>query len=162
METNEQFAHINGWGIDADPENEPTYPVKKYTGDDHQRLGWQRPELQQTDIEILHSNERPGLSAVFGTSVPPAGLSGVIRRLAFTFSESSYGHWLPLLIADRVGVLEGLIEDLRNGHMPDLAAEKGLAAEMKFAKKPLVTRAAGTAFVLAALVGYRAIRKRKV
>lgn len=162
METNEQFAHINGWGVDADPRNEPTYPLKKYTGDDHQRLGWQRPELQQAEIEILHSNERPGLSAVFGTSVPPAGLSGVIRRLAFTFSESSYGHWLPLLLADRVGVLEGLIDDLRNGHMPDFAAEKGLAAEIKFAKKPLVTPAAGTAFVLAALVGYRAIRRRKI
>ena len=35
MENLEQkFAHIKGWGIDADPENEPTYPMKNYTGDD--------------------------------------------------------------------------------------------------------------------------------
>lgn len=50
------YRQINGWGIDADPENEPTYPIKKYTGDDHNRLLYERPPLQPVNVEILHSN----------------------------------------------------------------------------------------------------------
>ena len=79
--------------------------------------------------------------------------------LPFNFSESSYGHWLPLLLADRVQVIEGLVEDLRAGHLPNLAAEKGLGAELKYNKKSLIIRAAGGAFVLAALIGYYAVKK---
>src|SRR5687767_2833276 len=70
-----EHAHIKGWGIDADRENEPTYPMKKYTGDDHRRLNYERPEQQPVNIEILQSNERPHVTAVFGTSTPPSGLS---------------------------------------------------------------------------------------
>src|SRR5690554_3177016 len=106
MENSEKFAHINGWGIDADPKNEPTYPMKDYTGDDHKRLEYDRPVRQVSDIEVLHSNERPGVSAVFGTSVPLSGLSGKLRRHAFMYSEGHFGHWLTLLLADRVNVVE--------------------------------------------------------
>src|SRR5579875_1913203 len=96
--TTNDYTHINGWGIDADPTNEPTHPMKKYTGDDHERINWVRPPLQPVTVEVLHSNERPNLTAVFGTSVPPSGLSGSIRRFAFKHSENEYLHWLPLLL----------------------------------------------------------------
>src|SRR5689334_20788036 len=110
MEKNlaDNYKHINGWGIDADPENEPTYPMKNYTGDDHNRLDYERDPQQQPEIEVLHSNERPGLTVVFGTPEPPSGLSGIIRRKAFKYSENMYRHWLPLIIADRINVIEGL------------------------------------------------------
>jgi hypothetical protein len=65
------YKQIPGWGVDADPENEPTYPMKKYTGDDHKRLNWDRPIQQPASVEVLKSNERPNLSAVIGTSTPP-------------------------------------------------------------------------------------------
>src|SRR5690606_39028405 len=109
MENNpsNNHSHIKGWGVDADPENDPTYPMKLYTGDDHRRLDWERPPQQPETVEILHSNERPTVPAVFGTTLPPSGLSGAIRRQAFKYSESSFGHWLPLLLADRVHVVEG-------------------------------------------------------
>ena len=30
METTpQQYQHITGWGVDADPKNDPTYPIKK-------------------------------------------------------------------------------------------------------------------------------------
>jgi len=143
------YSQIKGWGVDADPENEPTYPMKNYTGDDHQRINWDRPPLQPDMGGILKSNERPTLSAVYGTSVPLSGWSGAIRRYAFKYSESSYGHWLPLLLADRVNVVEGLIDDLKHGHIPNIFAEKGMKAEMKhnpkgLAKKILVTVAVAT------------------
>jgi hypothetical protein len=148
METTEKdFSHINGWGIDADPENEPTYPIKKYTGDDHKRINWERPPLQPATVEVLHSNERPNLSAVFGTASPPKGLSGAIRRYAFKYSESSYGHWLPLLLADRVNVVEGIVDDLKQGHVPNIFAEKGWAAEWKYNRKAVLQKAATAAIV---------------
>jgi hypothetical protein len=140
------YTHIKGWGIDADPKNEPTYPMKKYTGDDHKRINWERPPLQPVNIEVLHSIERPNITAVFGTSTPPSGLSGAIRRYAFQFSENEYMHWLPLLLADRINVVEGIVDDLKRGHIPNIFAENGMKAELKhnpkgLAKKVLVTLA---------------------
>ena len=32
--------NIPGWGIDADPENDPTYPMKHGNGADHERLNY--------------------------------------------------------------------------------------------------------------------------
>ncbi|UPK67438.1 hypothetical protein [Chitinophaga filiformis] len=152
MDLENKFSHIKGWGVDADPKNEPTYPIKKYTGDDHERLNWERPALQPLTVEVLHSNERPGLSAVYGTSVPPSGLSGNIRRFAFKYSESSYGHWLPLLVADRVNVIEGIVDDIKKGHIPNIFAEKGWKAEWKYNRAGMIRKIALTALATAALV----------
>ena len=154
------FTHIKGWGIDADPENEPTYPMKNYTGDDHKRLNWQRPPLQPVTVEVLKSIERPNISAVFGTPAPPSGLSGAVRRYAFQYSESSYGHWLPLMLADRINVVEGIVDDLRHGHVPNIFAEKGWKAAWKFNRKELITRVA-VKVVLASAVAYWLLRKDK-
>ena len=115
--TDKDYAHIKGWGVDADPKNDPTYPMKRRVEGEHAGYSWERPPQQPVNVEILHSNERPNVSAVFGTATPPAGLSGMIRRLAFRYSESSYGHWLPLMLADRVGVVEGIVADLAHGHV---------------------------------------------
>jgi hypothetical protein len=44
---------------------------------------------------------------VFGTSAPPRGLSGAIRKYAYRrFSEGRAAHWLLLLGADRVDAIE--------------------------------------------------------
>lgn len=145
----DQYKHINGWGIDADPSNEPTYPMKRWTGDDHQRRDYERSEQQPVSVEVLHSNERPNLTAVFGTSSPPAGLSGALRRYAFRYSESSWGHWLPLALADRVNVVEGIISDIGHGHIPNIFAEKGWKADWKYNRKGLITRVAVTIAVAA-------------
>ncbi len=149
----EKFKHIKGWGIDADPENEPTYPMKKWTGDDHQRLNYQPPPQQQVTVEVLHSNERPRLTAVFGTSVPPSGLSGRIRRHAFKYSEGSWGHWLPLLLADRVNVWEGLVDDFKKGIFPNVFAERGWQSEFKYNKKSASLKlAVGVAVITTAVL----------
>src|SRR5690554_1457650 len=140
MDTSEKYTHIKGWGIDADPKNEPTYPMKNYTGDDHKRLDYQRPPQQEKTIEVLHSNERPGLSAVFGTSVPLSGLSGNLRRKAFEYSEGHFGHWFILLLADRINVIEGIIDDFKKGHPPNVIAEVGGNAAWKYNKKGVVRK----------------------
>ena len=147
-------AQVKGWGVDADSQNDPTYPMKKRNNGEHAGYSWDRPPQQPTSVEVLHSNERPNVTAAFGTSTPPAGLSGVIRRYAFKYSESSYGHWLPLMLADRVGVVEGYLEDLSRGHVPNVFAERGWKAEWKHNRKSLVTRVLVGAVVASAAVAY--------
>jgi hypothetical protein len=156
----QKFSHIKGWGIDADPENEPTYPMKHWTGDDHNRLHYDRPTQQPVDVEILHSNERPTITAVFGNTVPPSGLSGQIRRYAFQHSENSFKHWLPLVMADRVQVIEGIIDDLKHGIVPNIFAEKGWNAEWKYNRQGLIKKVLVTTAVVAA-VTFMLTRKRK-
>jgi hypothetical protein len=143
----EKYKHIKGWGIDIDPNNDPTYPIKERTDDEHQGYNWDRPTQQQTDVEVLHSIERPNLTAVYGTSTPPSGLSGDIRRFAFKYSENHYGHWLPLLLADRVNVVEGIIDDLKKGYVPNIFAEKGLKAAWKHDPKAVVKNVVVTAAI---------------
>lgn len=150
--TPEKYSHIKGWGIDADPKNDPTYPMKHRTDEEQKGYSWDRPTQQPIDIEVLHSIERPNISAVFGTSVPPSGLSGMIRRFAFKYSENSYLHWLPLLLADRVNVVEGIVDDFAQGHVPNIFAEKGYVAEWKYDKTGLITKMAIAAAVVAAAV----------
>jgi hypothetical protein len=160
--TGKDFSHIKGWGIDADPKNDPTYPMKPHRTDAEQTgYSWERPTLQTETVEVLQSNERPNLTAVFGTSTPPSGLSGMIRRYAFKYSEGSWGHWIPLLLADRVNVVEGVIDDIRHGHVPNIFAEKGWKAEWKHNPKGLVTKVATTVLVATALVALVTRRNKR-
>ncbi len=148
-------SQVPGWGIDADPENDPTYPIKQRNNGEHAGYSWDRPTQQDSQVEVLHSNERPNLSATYGTARPPRGLSGAIRRAAFRYSESSYGHWLPLMLADRIGVVEGYLQDLAHGHVPNIFAERGWNAEWKYNRPALVRRTAITAVVATgAIVGF--------
>jgi hypothetical protein len=146
------FAHIPGWGIDADPKNEPTYPNRHRTGEEHDGRSWQRPVQQVPDREILHSIERPNLSAVVGNSPAPSGLSGMIRRFAFKYSENEYLHWLPLIMADKINVVEGIIEDFSHGTVPNIWAEKGYNAQWKHDRQGMLVKIATAAAVTAGLV----------
>jgi len=147
-----QYSHIKGWGVDIDPKNDPTYPLKHRTDEEQKGYSWERPTQQAASVEVLHSNERPNVTAVFGTSTPPSGLSGMIRRFAFRYSESSYGHWLPLLLADRVNVVEGIVDDLSKGHIPNIFAEKGWKAEWQHNRKGLITKVVVGVLVTTAVV----------
>ena len=152
---------INGWGIDANPQNDPTYPIKKRTDDDHKGYSWERPEQQPISVEVLHSIERPNVPAVFGTSMPPSGLSGKIRRQAFKYSESSFAHWFPLILADRINEIEGIADDLKRGHFPNFFAERGLGAELKYNRKAFTKKVVTQAIIATAALSLIFILKRK-
>jgi len=125
----EDYAHIAGWGADLDRSLRPAVPMERMPP----RLDRVPARQQQPlNVEVLHSNERPGITPVFGSTVPPRGLSGGMRRLAFRFSENDVRHWLTLLAADRVQVVEGLLSDLAHGHVPNVYAEMGGRAELKY------------------------------
>ena len=147
-------SQIKGWGVDTDPKNDPTYPMKNRNDGEHAGYSWERPPQQPITTEILHSIERPNVTSVFGTSTPPSGLSGSIRRFAFGYSESSYGHWLPLMLADRVSVVEGILGDLKYGHVPNIFAELGWKAEWKHNRTSLVRRILVRVVLISATIAY--------
>jgi hypothetical protein len=152
--TPKDHSQIKGWGVDADPKNDPTYPMKNRNDGEHAGYSWERPPQQPITVEVLHSNERPDVTSVFGTSTPPSGPSGAIRRIAFRYSESSYGHWLPLMLADRVSVVEGVLSDLKYGHVPNVFAEGGWKAEWKHNRTGLLLRILVRVLLVSAAVAY--------
>ncbi len=103
-ETTEQLrARIPYWGVDLDPADRPSVPKLQWQ-EDLSGAHWgetpdQQPEKQPRERSIEHAAVTP----VFGTAQPLHGLSGAIRRYAYTrYSEARVGHWLLLVLGDRV------------------------------------------------------------
>ena len=142
-------ATIPGWGVDADPENDPTYPMR-HTEDQTRGAAWTRPAQQRPGVEVLQSIEHNRLPAVTGTSTPPSGVSGALRRVAFKRSESDWLHWLMLMGADRINVVEGVVADLARGKVPNVPAEMGMAAEWTHNKRGFMMKS-GTTLALGGL-----------
>jgi hypothetical protein len=140
--------HVAGWGADLDPANRPAVP-KERTPPRLDNVHRHEPAHQPRTVEVFHSTERPGLTPVFGTSTPPSGVSGQLRSLAFRYSENDVRHWLMLLGADRINVVEGLLSDLAHGHVPNLFAEMGMASEWKYNRAGFIRKAFVTGAVTA-------------
>jgi hypothetical protein len=123
-------SRIKGWGSDLDPAMRPGVPRDKAP-----ELGGEDlyPDIEQQvpRVKIHKSTEHGRLTPVFGTSCPPTGLSGRIRDFAYQFSEGQLTHWMTLLLADRVNVVEDILGDLGQGRVPNIAKEMGLSAELK-------------------------------
>jgi hypothetical protein len=60
---------------------------------------------------------------VFGTAQPPRGLSGRLRAAAYAIPDHFARHWMLLILADRVDVLESRVR-----RRPLLAVAAGLGA----------------------------------
>ena len=151
---------IVGWGVDADPRNDPTYPYRDRSSDDHSGE-WQRPMQQQSGVEILQSVEHKQRPAVFGTASPPRWISGAIRRLAFRWSESNWIHWLLLIGADRVNMVEGLVEDVAQARIPNIPKEMGVPAEWKHNRGGLVKKVAIAAVIGGAIFALASSQRRE-
>ena len=96
---------IVGWGADLAFENRPGYPQEVRPP---QPIGNGRPGIplqQTTGTPSVPSEFRP-ITRVYGTAIPPRGLSGVIRRYAYSIPDYKASRWATLLFADRVDVLE--------------------------------------------------------
>ena len=76
------MSHIQGWGADLDRKNRPAVPMERTPPRlDVQPLPLKR---QPQSVEVLVSPEHlDGRTPVFGSTVPPRGLSGWLRRQAF-------------------------------------------------------------------------------
>ena len=107
-------SRIPGWGVDLDPKDRPAFPreVAGIPAD----VTWDYPAEQAERLPRERSVEHLQLTPVFGTTLPPRGLSGAVRRVAYSrYSEARAAHWLLLLLADRVDVVEAALRDLPEG-----------------------------------------------
>ncbi len=150
--------NVVGWGVDADPRNDPTYPYRNRSADRGLKQNWTPPVAQRSDVEVLQSVEYVRRPAVFGTSSPPLGVSGMVRRAAFRWSESNWLHWLLLMGADRINVVEGVAEDLARGKIPNIPAEMGARAEWRHNRMGFVRK---TTVVLGIAAGLFALARSR-
>ncbi|MDD9205527.1 hypothetical protein PU560_03465 [Georgenia sp. 10Sc9-8] len=129
-ESSEQLRErIPGWGADLDPKDRPSVPRERFapevTG-----AHWDFPERQEERWPRERSVEHKFLTPVFGTSCPPRGLSGAIRRYAYTFSEGRAAHWLILLGADRVDAVENHLRSFVTTRLDNPITETGVRSEL--------------------------------
>jgi hypothetical protein len=156
---------IPGWGSDLDPSVRPGVPMDKAPDVGIETL---YPDFeQQVPRHRVHkSTEHAKLTPVFGNVCPPRGLSGLIRDFAYNFSEGRATHWLGLVTADRIDMIEEIFVDLAHLRIPNIPHEMGLAAEWKYNKKGLVKKLAllgGAALVVTALTqSTRLMRDRRL
>jgi hypothetical protein len=149
---------IQGWGADLDPAMRPAVP-KERTPQRFVHIAQDIEHQPNRGVKVFHSTERPGLTPVYGTAQPPSGLSGLIRKAAFRQSENDLRHWLMLLAADRVNMVEGLIDDLAHGHVPNIFREMGGPAEWKYNREGFIRKAVVAGVVVGLLV-YMKRRRR--
>ena len=110
METRHLYGPVShpdvpGWGLDSDPRARPGVPAEidppRPSGTPH----YTDPAQQTTSPRPLVGRGR-SLTRVYATNVPPRGLSGLLRRLAYRIPDYRARRWLLLMTADRVDSLE--------------------------------------------------------
>ena len=178
-ESSEQLrARIPGWGVDLDPKDRPSVPQLQF----HQDLSgahWEFPERQPETWPRERSMEHKFLTPVFGTSCPPKGVSGVLRKHAYRkYSEGRAAHWLLLIAADRVDAWESHLRSFVSLRPDNPLTETGVTSEFsrhgissRLGKKradlthqPLDPIVVAGPWVLAGGLAYsavRALRKRR-
>jgi hypothetical protein len=123
-------ARIPGWGADLDPADRPSVPRERFDPD-ATGAHWRLPERQPEDGRRERSIEHGMLPPVFGTAQPLRGLSGRIRRLSYAkYSEGRAAHWLLLLGADRVDVVENAARSLVSRRPDNPITQTGIRSEL--------------------------------
>jgi hypothetical protein len=171
-------ARIPGWGVDSNPKDRPSVPRLQY--DPHSTgAHWEFPERQPEKWPRERSIEHEFLTPVFGTSCPPKGLSGVMRKYAYKqYSEARAAHWLLLIAADRVDSLESSLRSLLTARPDNPITQTGVLSEFSrhgiasrlgqkradLKHQPLDPLIVGTSWLLrvaAAYAGAKALARRR-
>lgn len=98
-------------GADLSPQERPGVPME------HQArpltpTAPEQVERMRPRRGLTHRKEVSSMTPVFGTAQPLHGVSGLLRRIAYRTHETRARHWMLLLAADRVNVLEHRIARL--------------------------------------------------
>lgn len=128
--SDELRARIPGWGADLDPADRPSVPRERL---DPTFAGahWRHPERQPEKWPRERSVEHTQLPPVFGTSCPPKGLSGAIRKLSYArYSEGQAAHWLLLIAGDRVDTVESALRSFLTLRPDNPITQTGVRAEI--------------------------------
>jgi len=131
-ETSDQLrARIPGWGVDLDTKDRPSVPKLQFQ-DDLSGAHWgEHPDRQPEKWPRERSIEHAQLTPVFGTSAPPKGLSGVIRKFSYArYSEGRAAHWLLLVLADRVDAWESHLRSFATLRPDNPFTQTGVRSEL--------------------------------
>ncbi len=130
-ESSEQLrARIPGWGADLDPKDRPSVPRERFDAESR-GAHWDFPERQPEKWPRERSIEHKFLTPVFGTSCPPKGVSGRMRKYAYDrFSEARAAHWLILVAADRVDAVESHLRSFMTLRPDNPITETGIRSEL--------------------------------
>jgi hypothetical protein len=127
--SDELRARIPGWGVDLDLKDRPSVPRERFDPD-LSGAHWDFPEKQPEKWPRERSIEHKFLTPVFGTSCPPKGVSGIMRKYAYRrFSEGRAAHWLILMAADRVDSLGSHLQSLLTLRPDNPITETGVLSE---------------------------------
>lgn len=99
---------LRGWGVDGPRGERPGVPREMLPP---QRIGnahWTTPDQQSTGTPTAIERRRR-LTPVYGTAIPPRGVSGLVRRAAYRVPEYRPRRWLMLMVADRIDVFESTL-----------------------------------------------------
>ena len=166
-------ARIPGWGVDLDPQDRPSVPRERL---DPTATGahWDFPERQPEKWPRERSIEHKFLTPVFGTSCPPKGLSGRMRKYSYRrFGEGRAAHWLLLVVADRVDSFGSHLRSFLTLRPDNPITETGVMSEFsrhgiasRMGKKradlvhqPLDVIIVAAPWVVAARVVYRGLKR---
>lgn len=178
-ESNDELrARIPGWGADLDPNDRPAVPRERF---DPGASGahWDFPDRQPEKVPRERSIEHRILPPVFGTSSPPKGLSGVLKRYAYAkYSEGQAAHWLILLASDRVDAMESHLRSFGTLRPDNPVTETGIHSELSrhgYSSRvgqrradlkhqwmdPIIVAGPWVAAAAAVIVGARALARRR-
>ena len=169
-------SRVPGWGADLDPADRPSFPREQpgiETG-----AHWDFPERQPEKWPRERSIEHAFLPPVFGTSTPPAGVSGVSRKYAYKVRDGRAAHWLLLIAGDRVDAMEHHVKSLATLRPDNPVTETGVLSEFsrhgvrsRFGQKradvnhqwidPIIVAGPWVLTGLGAVVAVRALRKQR-
>ena len=150
---------IPGWGSDLEPARRPGVPRDAAPDIGPETLYPPIPR-QVPRVKIHKSTEHGQLTPVFGTSCPPTGLSGRMRDFAYHYSEGRMLRWLTLMAADRVNMIEDIVNDLAHGHVPNIPKEMGIRAELRYNPRGFAKKVAITGIALVLVTAYVRSRRR--
>jgi hypothetical protein len=131
QETADQLrARIPGWGVDLDPKDRPSVPKLQFQENLSGAHWGETPDQQPEKWPRERSIEHARLTPVFGTSSPPKGLSGAIRKFSYArYSEGRAAHWLLLILADRVDAWESHLASFLTLRPDNPITETGVLSE---------------------------------
>jgi len=127
--SDELRARIPGWGVDLDPKDRPAVPRERFDPD-LSGAHWEVPERQPEKWPRERSIEHKSLTPVFGTSCPPKGISGMVRKYAYArYSEGRAAHWLLLVAADRIDTAGSTLRSFLSLRPDNPITETGVLSE---------------------------------
>jgi hypothetical protein len=104
-------------GIDLSPDRRPGVPRNRKP-EPLQNAQFPPQRMTAPPSSFKHGRPNKQMPPVWGTAVPPRGLSGRIRAAAYRYPDHVARHWTMLLFADRVDSWEYRVRKLAKLGVP--------------------------------------------